>query len=206
MPTITHGLALILCYFTITASTFGEEAMNQHCKKEFHIDRGQSPWQGYTESYQQEQAGKSIAAIPMTATFEPLPHLASFSLSGTPFLAIDRAARRVVVNNAVFSDLKRPDTTRMKPGTKFVMGKIVSESLLARPWEVVAFLLESQLIETYQHLEATFSLQSEEESAENYQVVFKGTHIYFTNDRNEDPIAFRVTIDKKTGEIIVTGE
>lgn len=175
-------------------------------KKSYFISRGQSPWQGYTSDYQQEQAGKTIAAATMTSALEAVPHLASYTANGVPWLAIDRAHKCVVVNATLFGTLRRPDVTRMRAGEKVQVGKIVAPALLENPRLIVAFLLESQLIETYQHLEATVELLDENDAPDAYQAAFRGTHLYFTNDRHEGTYSFRVSINKKNGEILVSGE
>ncbi|MBU1109847.1 MAG: hypothetical protein KKB51_24410, partial [Candidatus Riflebacteria bacterium] len=147
----------------MTAASEGE-SMTGLGKRVFLVSRSQSPWQGYTGNYEQEQAGKKIAAIPMTLDLEAVPHLANYTVNGLPFLAIDRANKRVVANADLFGSLQRPNTTRLCVGEKVVMGKFNADKLQIKPWELVAFLLESHLIETYQHLEATLHVRAEEDS------------------------------------------
>ena len=199
-------IAGIILSFIFLANVGGGEEVKTFCKKEYHTERGQSPWQNYTRDYKEEQAGKTISAVKITDEMERVPHLASYSMDGKPLLAIDRAHQRVVVNESFFGELKRPDVTRMRAGESVAVGKIIEPKLLEDPGFLVSFLIESQLIETYQHLEATIKLKGEKNTPESFVAGFEGTHIYFTNDRNEDPIRFNVTIDKKTGEILVLGE
>jgi len=196
----------IMLVLVFSVECFGGENVSNLCKRDFFIDRSKSAWQGYTANYEQEQAGKKIAAVHITPEMVRLPHLASFTFDGIPLMAIDRANKRVVVSGTFFSQMNRPDATRMNPGETFVMGKVIDARLLEKAPELVEFLLESQLIETYQHLESTLKCVGQNNTKDLFTADFTGSHVYFTNDRNEDPLAFRVLIDKKTGEISVTGK
>lgn len=195
---------LILSLFLATAS-FGGDPVSKLCKTDYFITRDQSPWQGYTSSYTEEQAGKTIAAVSITPEMERVPHLASFTTEAIPFLAIDRAKKCVVVSDRFFSQIHRPDVTGIRPGETIVMGRVTRPELLDRAPELVEFLLESQLIETYHHLEASLKCIEQNNTKDAFTAVFTGSHVYFTNDRNEDSFAFSILIDKKTGDISVTG-
>lgn len=173
---------------------------------EITIFRDHSPWRGYTGSAQEEEAGKRVSAVPDLAGLESPEHLAPFAVDGKPLLAIDREKRRVVVSAEHFSDLVRGDATRIEAGQRQVMGTVKSPALRARPRDLVLFLLESQLVETYWHMEAQLRLLKEEETPERYRASFAGHHTYFTNEENEEALSFAVELDKKTGEISVLGE
>lgn len=183
----------------------GAEPMNSSCKKEYFIDRSHSPWQGYTADYNQEQEGKKISAVKITPEMERVPHLAGYTINGVPLLAIDRTNKRVVVNETFFGTIIRPDVTSLGPTETVAMGTIHEAKLRDDPGFIIGFLLESQLIETYKHLEATVKLLEEKDSAQIFQASFSGSHVYYTNKRNEKTFAFRISIDRKTGEIAVSG-
>jgi len=179
--------------------------MAKLCKSEYFITRDQSPWQNYTNSWAEEQAGKTIAAVDITDNMERIPHLASFTFEGTPYLAIDRTNRRVVVSGRYFSEMHRPDVTNLPEGKQVVMGRITEPKLLDQAPDLVEFFLESQLIETYRHLEASLKCIEQNNTKDAFAASFSGSHVYYTNDRNEAAFAFRIRIDKKTGEITLTG-
>ena len=204
IPRFAFPASVILSVLLAVAS-IGGEPMAKLCKSEYFITRDQSPWQNYTNSWAEEQAGKTIAAADITQDMEFVPHLASFTFEGTPFLAIDRKNRRVVVSSRCFSELRRPDVTNLPAGEEIVMGRILAANLLERAPELVEFLLESQLIETYHHLEASLKCIEQNNTKTAFAASFTGRHVYYTNDRNEASIAFRIRIDKKTGEITLTG-
>ncbi|HEY3449603.1 MAG TPA: hypothetical protein VGK67_24835 [Myxococcales bacterium] len=172
----------------------------QRCLAELAIDRGQSPWQGYTSSAEEEASGKHVAAVADLSKLERVPHLAKYDLAGKPLLAIDRERRRVVVSGEHFGDLERADGTRSGVTR---MGTVHSAALKARPRELVLFLVEAQLVQTYWHLEAKVCLDSEEDGAKQYRARLSGTHLYFTSRRNEKPLSFQVTLDKATGALTV---
>lgn len=189
----------------LAAASIGGEPVAKRCKPEYFITRDQSPWQNYTNSWAEEQAGKTIAATDVTQDIERVPHLASFTFEDTPLLAIDRANKRVVVSSRCFSEIHRPDVTNLPAGEEVVMGRVVEPKLLERTPELVEFLLESQLIETYHHLEASLKCIEQNNTKTAFTASFTGRHVYYTNDRNEASFAFRIRIDKKTGEITLTG-
>ncbi len=189
----------------LAAASIGGEPVTKRCKYEYFITRDQSPWQNYTNSWAEEQAGKTIAAVDISQDMERVPHLASFTFEGTPLLAIDRENRRVVVSGRCFSEIHRPDVTNLPEGKDVVMGRILGSKLLDRAPELVEFFLESQLIETYHHLEASLKCIEQNNTKDAFAASFSGSHVYYTNDRNESAFAFRIRIDKKTGEITLTG-
>ncbi|RPJ09449.1 MAG: hypothetical protein EHM28_01505 [Spirochaetaceae bacterium] len=194
--------------FAVTACA-GEPVDNpikdKQMKQQFTTGREQSPWQGYTASAAEEQAGKSISATAITDTMERLPHLSDYTLDGLPFLAIDRQARRVVINQNLFSSLTRADATRARSGEKLVIGRITESRLLQEPWNVFAFLLESQIIETYWHIGATIKLVETKESGSIASASFSGVHTYYTNKKNEEEFKFVIRLDRKNGDIWIEG-
>jgi len=171
------------------------------------ITRGQSPWAGMTESFAQEQANKRISAVAIDpAVFTPLPHLAAYTIGSDPLMGRSAATKRVVVSSAYFSDLERADATRIAAGTTKRIGRALPAAISKLgPERLVLFLIEAQIIETYWHIEAKLRLVGEQKTAHAYTARFAGTHIYFTNERNEDPLDFAVSIDLKTGEMGISG-
>ena len=170
------------------------------CLVELNLDRGQSPWQGYTGSAAEEEAGKRVAAVADLSKLERVPHLAAYELSGKPLLAIDRASRRVVVSSEHFSELARADVTR---SGKTELGTVKSAALKGDPRKLALFLLESQLVQTLAHVESHVCLQEEKSGPAEYRAHFTGAHVYFTNRRNEEALDFEVILDRKTGAVRV---
>ena len=100
----------------------------------------------------------------------------------------------------------RADATRIAAGTTKRIGRALPAAISKLgPERLVLFLIEAQIIETYWHIEAKLRLVGEQKTAHAYTARFAGTHIYFTNERNEDPLDFAVSIDLKTGEMGISG-
>ncbi len=198
---------LVLLSLILFCATFLEgETMKEFCRKQYLIDRSDNPWDDYTKSYEQEQAGKQIAAVKLTDDYERIACLASYTIDGQPLLADDRKNQRIVINQAFFSPIARPDVTALRPKEKFILGKALDPRLYENPGLLTSFLLDSQLIQTYHHMEATLNLRLEEDSTESFSAYFDGVHVYYTNEKNERSYRFKLTIDKATGEISVLGE
>lgn len=172
----------------------------KRCLAELNVDRGLSPWQGYTGSAAEEEAGKKLAAVADLAKLEKVPHLAAYDVAGKPLLAIDREQRRVVVAAEHFSDLERADVTK---SGKTEVGTVKSAALRAEPRRLALFLVEAQVVQTLAHVESHVCLESERESDAEYRAQFTGTHVYFTNKRHEAPLDFKLVLDKKTGALRV---
>lgn len=167
--------------------------------------RGTSPWQGYTGSYEEEQRGKRVIAVKIAPEHERPAHLDRYTVDGEPLLAIDRKNRRVIVNEKHLSDIERPDATRLGSDERFVVGTVKTKALLSRPRDLTRFLVESELIQTYAHLESELSLVEEDDGSKLYRATLTGRHVYYTNEANEGPLSFVVEIDKKTGTVTILG-
>jgi hypothetical protein len=170
------------------------------------ISRGDSPWLDMTDSYDQEQSNRYVKAVALdTATHAALPSLAAFD---KPDVLMGRNTKRkeVVVNGHYFGDLRRGDATRTAMGKEHLIGEFRDRTFTRlRPRDLVLFLIQSQLIETYWHLEARVLLLKEEDRPDAYRACFWGIHTYFTNDRHDEPFAFVVRVNKKTGGMTLVG-
>lgn len=181
--------------------------------QQWTLPRHQSPWYEFTATAQEEQAGFLVAALPLGEAgretggthlqiHEPL---AEFHTGGHPWLAIDARGRRVVVDAARFSDLQRPDATRLQPGERVAMGEVRDPDLLQEPLRLGEFLLRSHLIETVAHLHAEVALQQLADQGNLLHLEYRGHHVYFTSERNVRPLAFALHIDLTSGALEVCG-
>lgn len=181
--------------------------MEEKCKVILQVKRSDSPWLDYTKSYEEEKNGEHISAVQMETSFEQPAHLLKYTLTNGPLLAINRTTHRVVVNNHYLSDLDRSDATNLIKGKPLVIGRFKELSAAGiSAQQFVFFLLESQIIKTYWHLESKLCLVSEEDGKMFYTAHFEGTHIYYTNSRNEQHFSFTVRINKRTGLMEISGE
>ncbi|HOX45864.1 MAG TPA: hypothetical protein PK668_19845 [Myxococcota bacterium] len=182
-----------------------EQAVAANCEQAWVISRGDSPWQGYTSSAEEESAGKHIQAVPLRPDFEVPKHLSRYVSGGKPLLAIDRKARRVHVEAAYFGDLERPDATRLGKGAQASLGTLKKLPAGLSHADLARFLVESQLVQTYWHLEARLCPGSVQDDAGAYRIELRGTHSYCTNRCQDDPVEFAVRLDKQTGAMTIEG-
>ena len=71
--------------------------------------------------------------------------------------------------------------------------------------DIALFLLESQIITTYWHIESVLCLVSEDDSADLYKARFQGIHVYYTNKYNEEKLDFSISIKKNSGRMLLLG-
>lgn len=116
---------------------------------------------------------------------------------------VDEKGARIIVDKKLFSDLNVVDATSI--GTKNSSEPVgVAMQLPLNEWggrEIVFFLIESQIIETYWHTGATMCLTREENTEDKYVAHFDAMHTYFTNEENVEHYTFSVSINLKTGQI-----
>ncbi|MEU7873364.1 hypothetical protein [Dactylosporangium sp. NPDC049140] len=99
-----------------------------------------------------------------------------------------------VVDAAVFSPLVRVDVPRIQPGEQRVIGRLAPAAVRTVDHrEVVRFLLQAEVVQTYWHIHAECCLEREDRT-DGYRAVFSGTHWYVTNSQNFDPLAFTLSI------------
>jgi len=168
-----------------------------------HIDQSTNPWSGMTGSYQEEEKNKSISAKNINNTgFKFFPNLEKYKINNKNLIGKSTSENIIAVESSIFSDLKRFNATGFSQNQDFIIGKIkVLKNIKLR--DLSLFLIESQIIQTFAHIEANLSLTKEEDSENDYTAYFKGEHIYFTNEKNVSKVSFRIVINKKTGEMSV---
>lgn len=149
---------------------------------------------------------KFLAARIEPGRYSPVAGASAWKAGGRPLLWLTPDKGSAVVDGEFFSDLLVVDATNLPAGERRIAGRWLDlsfKSMASR--DVVLFLLKGQLIQTYVHVEARLMRDEEADGAERYRAGFSGSHIYFTNERNEDRLSFFVDLDKKSGEISVTG-
>ncbi|MFH0798714.1 MAG: hypothetical protein V2A66_00875 [Pseudomonadota bacterium] len=176
------------------------------CVEKFTVSRGECPWAGIVSGYDEQEAAKTVRAERAPwGKLEVMKGLEKYRTGGEPLLAVDKERRVAVVNARYFSQLKRIDATSAMPGPGQLIGKVLRPGAIA-PEKLAHFLLESQVIETYRHLEADLCLQREEKKEGVYTAFFSGVHKYCTNECHETPFKFFIRIDGKSGEMSVGSE
>lgn len=182
----------------------GVIAMEKKCIAEYLIDGTTNPWKGFTGSYEEEENSKFVEAGKIDGTeFMALPFLSDFNKNDVIMLGRSEKKRKVIINQEFFSDMQRTDATGNNKDKVLGNYKDLSFSYFS-PRELIVFLLKAQLIITYWHIESNLCLDLEEDSKDVYKAHFSGEHIYFTNRKNVNSLAFSVSIDKKSGTITVS--
>jgi hypothetical protein len=183
----------------------GENVMKENkCIKRYQITRDKNPWRGFTSSYKEEEESKAINSVSLkNSGYQPVTGLEKFSKEGAFIIGRSETLHRVAVESSLFSELKRGDATR-KSEERFFLGKYRDLSFkYFRAPELAEFLIESQIVNTYWHVEADFCLVEEINTDLLYTAKYQGKHIYYTNCENEDPLDFIIIIEKKTGKMFL---
>jgi hypothetical protein len=196
------------CVGNGTSITGKEKDPAGTCIKEVRITRGQNHFREWDAS----PAGSKLAGAPVRAAdvegsdFDTPPELSRYTFGSGRLMGIERKTREPVVSSRCFSPLARVDATRIEAGQRREIGKLLCGSGKDLSYQdIVFFLLESQIITTYWHIESVICLVSQNDSQDAYKASFRGSHIYFTNSRNEDKLDFSISIEKKTGTISLLG-
>ena len=140
------------------------------------------------------------------ATFVPVEAVRGFEVAASPVLFFTPDRRSAVVDERFFSDLTVADPTRMRTGDSATVGTVragAREALGGRG--VLRLLIAAGVIRVYWHVEAEVCVSSEAVAPDGgYEAAVSGTHVYFTNDRNEDGFAFTFRV-APGGAITVVG-
>jgi hypothetical protein len=189
--------------FLLTALQ-GQAMDETGCLASYRIDRGSSPWRGFTSTAEEESAARTVRATALPAEgYAPLASLARFDAGGPMLLGRSEGRREVAVNAALFSALARADATRPQKEPIPIGRYADTDFRRMKPRELVEFLLVSQVVITYWHLESELCLVEESDDGTWYAASLRGSHVYFTNQRHEEGISFLIRIGLKTGQMIL---
>jgi hypothetical protein len=197
--------ALVVAVVVAHGMSRAEEKKVDQFEAEISVNSGESPWQDYTASAEEEQRSMEVRAVKIATEFEPIARLQKYASDPEPLIAIDRMNRRVVVNERHFGDLRRAKVTSLRAGERAKLGIVKSAALVNKPRSLVRFLVESQLIMCYVHVGAQLRISDDKEAAGRYLAVLVGSHEYYTNKRNVGHLHFAVELDKSTGTVEVVG-
>lgn len=174
--------------------------------KKISVTREESPWLGFTNSYEEEEQGKHLKAKPF-----PMPGYSVFklptenSMEAQSFLARNDTHREVIVNERYFSNLERFDVTKLKLGESQFVGII--KDIKVRSAEVlIPFLLKGQILITYWHTDSEVTIERKEIKENEVFYTLSGTHHYYTNEKNSSNFRFKISINQTSGDVFVYGE
>ena len=112
----------------------------------------------------------------------------------------DPSDNKAIVDSAYLSDLKVFSIPTYYQKDEHVLG-IIKQPKAINPLHLLKQLIEADVLLTYMHIESNMTVEVIAEKP-IFKADVKGTHIYFTNQENEDEFAFRVQINE-SGEIKV---
>ncbi len=174
--------------------------------KTFSVSRDESPWNGFTSSFEEEEKGKHIQSKSFPPSeYEELRSPSDIMLEKTSILARSESKREVVVNAFYFSNLERVDVTKLKFGESISIGTIRAKELIPLSW-LLAFLIKGQILITYWHTDAEVKIIAKNDTEDSEIFHLSGTHHYYTNQKNTSNFKFAIRLHKQSNEISVFGE
>jgi hypothetical protein len=149
---------------------------------------GEKGWFDFAAAY------ASAAIDPATMT--PVKVTERFQVGGRPILWFAADKQSAVVDRDAASDLAVADATMISAGDEKPVGRFTPAARQALGDRgVVEFLVVSDTIRIYAHVQGEACLVAESTEGGVYTAKFTGEHVYFTNEENRDAMAFTVRID-----------
>lgn len=128
-----------------------------------------------------------------------------FQVDGRPLLFFRPDLSAPVVDAARASDLTVADPTRMGPGDEAEVGRFAPEVVAGLGHRgLLELLLRAEVLRVYWHIGATLALEAERRDGGAYEADLAGAHVYFTNARNEQRVAFTLRVGPD-GAVTVRG-
>lgn len=171
----------------------------------YKIDRHENPWQGMTDTAAQEERNRTILAIELPGPGFKALNAPFFMFRGKPILFRNDTGKEVGVDQKAFSQLERPDATRLSVGEEKRIGMAQNSDLL-NPAFLLPFLLSGQIVTTYWHTDAELRFQAEEIQEGRVCYQFEGEHHYYTNEKNTRALRFAICTDPRTREIFLSSK
>jgi hypothetical protein len=172
----------------------------------YSVQRGESPWQGFTSSWEEEEKGKIIHARNLPANgYYPLNQPPELMWKGESILYRNDHLREVAIDQKYFSTLNRVDATSIAKGQSLVVGRVIDSKLLD-PNFLIPFLIKGQILITYIHTDSELVWKKDFNLTEKNCYHFSGEHHFYTNEKNTSILNFKICLDQTSQEIKVVGE
>lgn len=131
----------------------------------------------------------------------PDPAVAALTLDGSPIFfkprkGVDERGRPAItiVDAVMFGELACVDATRL--GARVVaIGTATPRAMKGGPRPVADALIRAGVIRPFIHISASLCLVEEQTDGGTWRGTYRGTHTFFTNEKNVEPVAFEVSID-----------
>ena len=173
--------------------------------RKYTADRSTNPWAGMTSTALEEETNKFLKSAQLNENeYVFFEHLNKYKINNKHLIGKHKSKKIINIESAFFSDLKKANGTDSSKDKPQIIGKIDKQIFSHISFQDIAgFLIESQIITTYWHIESEIFLIKENINELFYTGYFTGEHIYFTNSKNVDKFDFVLEINKKTGEILI---
>ncbi len=187
----------------LSALLTGQEEV---CMEEVRITKTEDPFREWNARGAKDSS--VVRAVDLNQQdFDMIPALRRYAAAGIMLMGIEKGSREPAVSKRYFSPLTRVDATGLEPGQRKDIGRLQPVSLgMPALRDIALFLLESQIIRTYWHVESVICLTGDYDSSDIYSAFFKGIHKYFTNSYNEEKLIFSITVNKLTGTMTLEGK
>jgi len=139
---------------------------------------------------------------PAAAT--PLKAASGLQLDGRPLLWLTPDRKGIVIDDRFSGDLEIVAVPTLTKDESRTVGRLTPAGRALPPRAVLEFLIRADVLRTYMHIEGTSRLTAERSADGVYEAEISGTHVFYTNARNENRFAFgfRIAAD---GEMSVRG-
>lgn len=147
------------------------------------------------------------AAIERIGTMSPVEAapfipINEFAINDQPLLFHSADRTQTLVDSRYFSELIRVDA--ISADNEVNIGTAKPELLSQwTPGEIIRFLLESEIIKTYVHLDAELCLIEVTDNEQVYEERYNAIHSFCTNKCQEEAYQFTVWLEKPTGMLSV---
>lgn len=162
------------------------------CSETWHID-GQK---AFTREMKLFDRSASFVIESLAPGNHPeLIALDDFTVNGEPVMWLSPDYSNAFVNSSFFTDLQRVDLTSLSG--EIAVGK--ATPLLMESWtprEVIVFLLESEVLMSFLHLDADVCISDEGQDDHSLVFELRGTHRFCTNECQELSYALLLRIDE----------
>lgn len=148
----------------------------------------------------------SFAVEHVTDEMQAVNYVGHFVQQGSGRPVFWFASARIIADDAVFasSELQVVDATQLRPGECAVIGRLVMPPALPLS-QVAELLVTADVVRTYVHLGSSLEMEQASPGPTGRVIfLFRGTHEFYTCERNIEPVAFSVCI-ATNGDLTVEG-
>ncbi len=175
------------------------------CIESWHVERDDNPWSGLTSTAEAEARTYRVRSAAVNGDEKNLIKAIEALVPANEIILLRTPnAVEVTINKKYFGDLTRQDATRGTFTEGGLIGTATPHTLkIFTPRQILALLLQYQVILTYAHIEADICLIREQTQNGLYSAALTGEHTFYTNSRNVSSFGFEFVLNEKTGEMRV---